>query len=126
RIMRERVGPGGDVLPRPAAPAVGDDVAAAADDAAPSLADEAEAVMAARRGDPARLPSGDDQLPLLPELDRVPTSAGARPPEAPWIPTAQPATRQGPLIPIPTPRPGAGGRPYGRTPPPAAPPPPRA
>lgn len=107
RIMRERIGPGADsILPRPAAPAAADDVAAVADDVAgPSLADEAEAAMAARRG--------DEQLPLLPALERVPTNAGARPADAPWIPNAQPVQRQGPLTAPPTVRPGAGGMPYG-------------
>jgi hypothetical protein len=106
RIMRERVGPGADILPRPAAPAVADDVAAAADDVAgPSLAEEAEAAMAARRS--------EEQLPLLPSLERVPTNAGARPADAPWLPSAQPVQRQGPLTAPPTVRPGAGGMPYG-------------
>lgn len=90
RIMRERVGPGGEVLPRPSAPSVADDVASAADDMAPgpSLADEAEAAMAARRGE------------VAPGSAAIPAQAGARPIDAPWVPArrAQPS----PLL---TPRP---------------------
>jgi hypothetical protein len=91
RIMRERVGPGGDVLPRSPAGAVDDAVA-------PSLADEAEAAMAARRGEPPRLPAGSpqEQLQLMPAPERVPV-AGARPADAPWIPGA-PAPQQQPVL----------------------------
>lgn len=95
RIMRDRVGPGGDVLPRPVAQAVGDDVAQ------PSVAEEAEAAMAARRSEAPSLPAGQ-QLPLMP----------ARPPDAPWISGAQRVQAQAPLAPMPTPR-GGGGMPYG-------------
>lgn len=88
RIMSERVGPGGDILPRPApaTPAEG------ASTGGPSLATEAEEAMAARRagaegaqvgsGRPApALPPPQDALPLQPPAER----SMARPVDAPWI-----------------------------------------
>lgn len=108
RIMRERVGPRAEILPRPAPAAsqAADDVAAAADDAAgPSLAEEAEAMMAARRGEPPAAVASATPSPA--------PASGVRPPDAPWIPGAQTVQRQGPLTAPPSLRPGAGGMPYG-------------
>lgn len=101
RIMRERVGPRAEILPRTAPQPAPAQAPVAEDMAQPSLADEAEAIMAARRGDAA------------PQLLAPEPAPGARPPDAPWIPNAQPAQRQGPLTAPSTIRPGAGGMPYG-------------
>jgi hypothetical protein len=113
RIMRERVGPGGDVLPRSPAGAVDDAVA-------PSLADEAEAAMAARRDEPPRLPAGSpqEQLPLMPAPERVPV-AGARPADAPWIPGAPAPQQQPVLAQLPTRRGNSPAFDVGGRPPPA-------
>jgi hypothetical protein len=109
RIMRERVGPGGDILPRQAQaaePLVG----------GPSLAEEAEAAMAARRSEPSLLPAGEEQLPIMPQAAPEPVAVGAREASAPWIPNApraqaQPVLTQRPIRRGDSPAFDVGGRP---------------
>lgn len=101
RIMSERIGPGGEVLPR-------QPVAGAAPEAAPglSLAEEAEAMMAARR---EALSAPQEQLPLLPS---------AQPEVLPSMPQGTPYSARVPpqppaISPMPQQRPGASGMSYG-------------
>lgn len=101
RIMSERVGPGGEVLPR-------QPVADAAPEAAPgpSLAEEAAAMMAARR---EALSAPQEQLPLLPSVQpEVFPSMPQGTPYSARVPPQPPA-----ISPMPQQRPGASGMSYG-------------
>jgi hypothetical protein len=84
RLMRERIGPGGEVLPRPATPPT---------PASPAPAAAADDVSASAQ---RQLSPGQEQLPLLPPLETQPSRlpSGIAPP---------PAIRE-----------GAPGMPYGR------------